>query len=260
MSLNYQISAVLITKNEAHNLVRCLDSLSFCDEIIIIDSFSTDGSSEICKQYPKVKFFEHKFLGYGPQKRLAVEKATNKWVFSIDADEWVTPQLASEVTQLLKSGGKSNIYAVPRTLIFLGQALKHCGEHKRPVVRLFNKEFANFNAVNVHEEVLPIVGGEQVGCLNSEIMHNSYRSLSDYLQRLNHYSDAMALKMLQNTKGVSTPNSLTIGARFVLTFIKIYFLRAGFLDGIRGLIWSLSSAYANAIKYAKYYELKIKKN
>ena len=265
MSLNYQITAVLITRNEERNIARCLNSLSFCSEIIIVDSFSTDKTKEISLSYPQVKFFEAEFLGYGPQKQLAVSKASHDWIFSIDADEWCTDELQRELSSFFHESKipELKIYAIPRTLIFLNRPLNFSGENRRPVVRFFHKSFANFNDAKVHEEVLPLQNenvqvkpsGQRMKGLNGEIMHLSYHSLSDYILRMNHYSEAMAKKIVLQNSSPKLPNPFTLLLRFKITFIKIYFLRLGILDGMRGLIWSLSSAYANVIKYAKYYEL-----
>ena len=262
-----QISAVIITKNEEKNLAKCLESLPFCDEIIVVDSMSTDQTEIIARKNPKVKFFNQPFLGYGPQKRMAVNMASNDWIFSIDADEWATEQLTSEMLQLKPSLDhlKYKIFSIPRTLIFLGKSLNFSGENKRPVIRFFNRKYANFNDVLVHEEIVPLASLDknlpQIFKLKHELLHQSYSSLEDYLGRLNHYTTAMSRKILDSKSSdkQQIPSTLILGVRFFYTFIKIYVFYAGFMDGIRGFIWSLSSAFANAIKYAKYYELLLNK-
>jgi glycosyltransferase involved in cell wall biosynthesis len=259
------ISAVIITKNEAKNIQKCMESLSFCDEIVIVDSQSTDQTKELALTFQNVKWVDQPFLGYGKQKQMAVAHATHDWILSIDADEWATPELIQEMQDLKNHLHQqtTQIWSIPRTLIFLGAPLHYCGEYARPVTRFFHKAAANFNDALVHESVVATTSSTHqltYGNLKHQLMHRSYTSLEDYLARSNKYTTEMAIKLDQTHPHPGAPSVLTILGRFGFTFFKIYILYAGFLDGMRGLIWSLSSAFANAIKYAKYYELLITKN
>lgn len=250
MMTEIKISAVIITKNEAHTIERCIRSLLWCDEIIILDSMSTDKTKELClKLSNKVKFFESAFLGYGPQKRLAVSKATYDWILSIDADEEITPQLAKEIQIEINATTDPNIaYKLARTLVFMGTKMRFSGETKRPILRLFNRKIFNFNEVNVHEEV---IGPGKIKYLKEEMLHYSYKNWNDYLHKLNHYTDQMALKLSAN----QSQKAILPMLRFVLTFVKIYILKLAFLDGRTGFTWAISSSYANMLKYLKFDEL-----
>lgn len=246
---NIKISAVIITKNEEHTIQRCLNSLLWCDEIVILDSFSTDTTKILSlKTSPKVKFYESTFIGYGPQKQLAVSKATHQWILSIDADEEISISLAQEIVAALKNDDNPEIgYRLARTLVFMGKKLSFSGEAKRPILRLFHKKFFNFNDAIVHEEV---VGAGKVINLKQEMLHYSYKNWHDYVAKLNHYTDQMALKLhLQKSHKSSMPKM-----RFCITFLKIYFFKLAILDGAAGFSWAISSSFANMLKYLKFDE------
>ena len=247
---NLKISAVIITKNEEHTIARCLKSLEWCDEIVILDSFSTDNTKLIATTYsPKVKFFASQFKGYGPQKQLAVSYATNDWILSIDADEEISFALANEIQFCLQQNSDENIaYKTPRTLVFMGHKMRFSGETKRPILRLFNRLQFNFNDANVHEEV---VGNGKLHALKSEMLHYSYKNWNDYVAKLNHYTEQMALKLhRQNSHKRAIP-----ALRFFATFIKIYIFKLGLLDGSAGFSWAISSSFANMLKYLKFDEI-----
>jgi glycosyltransferase involved in cell wall biosynthesis len=245
-----KISAVIITKNEEHTIERCIRSLLWCDEIVILDSFSTDKTKLISqKTTPKVKFFESIFLGYGPQKQLAVSHASYDWILSIDADEEISEPLAQEIMDLLHTHDQTNIaYKIPRTLVFMGHKMRFSGEAQRPILRLFHRSQFNFNDANVHEEV---VGSGRVNTLNQEMLHYSYKNWNDYITKLNHYTEQMALKLYQKK---SQKKSLPM-LRFFITFFKIYLLKGGILDGKAGFSWAISSSFANMLKYLKFDEI-----
>lgn len=241
------ISAVLITKNEEFVIEKCLSSLQWCDEIIIVDSCSTDKTKFLSMQFgDKVKFYDQPFLGYGLQKKFAVSKASHDWILSIDADEVITQELSHEILDLMKNNPNPNTsWKIPRTLVFMGTKLNFSGESKRPVLRLFNKNFFNFNDAIVHEEV---IGNGTTKCLVNEMLHFSYKNWSDYIVKLNNYTDQMAEKLkMQNCNKNAFP-----ALRFLTTFIKIYFLKLGFLDGKAGFTWAISSSFANMLKYLKF--------
>ncbi len=247
---NIKISAVIITKNEEHTIQRCLNSLAWCDEIVILDSLSTDTTKTLAlKTSAKVKFYESSFLGYGPQKQLAVSKATHDWILSIDADEEITPALAQEITVTLQQNSNHEIaYRLARTLVFMGTKLAFSGEGKRPILRLFHRKYFNFNDANVHEEV---VGLGKILNLKEEMLHYSYKNWNDYVAKLNHYTDQMAIKLYRNKSQKSAMPIL----RFCTTFFKIYVLKLAILDGRAGFSWAISSSFANMLKYLKFDEI-----
>lgn len=244
------VSAVIITKNESASLERCLSSILWCDEIIIVDSQSTDNTREIAERFsPKVKFYDQSFLGYGKQKQLAVSKASFDWILSIDADEVISEELGKEIQSHLSQDPSPMIaHKIPRTLVFMGTKLQFCGEAKRPVLRFFHRKNFNFNDARVHEEV---VGQGTVQCFEHEMLHFSYKNWTDYVTKLNHYTDQMAIKLKE--KGFKKSASPTL--RFLGTFFKIYFLKLGILDGKAGFTWAISSGFANMLKYLKFDDL-----
>lgn len=245
-----KISAVIITKNEEHTIARCINSLLWCDEIVILDSFSTDKTKSIAQNTsPKVKFSEASFMGYGSQKQLAVSKASHDWILSIDADEEITTELATEISNTLNANPATSVaYKIPRTLVFMGKKMCFSGENRRPILRLFHRSQFNFNDANVHEEIM---GSGSLRVLKNEMLHYSYKNWHDYLAKLNHYTDQMAIKLHKlNSQKIPLPV-----LRFFMTFFKIYILKLAIFDGSAGFTWAISSSYANMLKYLKFDEI-----
>lgn len=247
--MSIKISAVIITKNEEANILRCLHSLSWCHEVIVVDSNSTDQTVSLA-QTAGAKVIDQKFLGYGAQKHFATQQASYDWIFSIDADEEVTPELANEILATIQIAPPQQAFHVPRTLFFMGKKLHFSGENKKGVLRLFNRQFFQFNLASVHEEVK---GNGEVLSLNNELIHYSYKNWSDYIQKMNHYSEKMAEKLVSENKKLTFPK-VAPWSRFLITFFKIYIIKLGFLDGLTGFSWAISSAYAHFLKYSKFLE------
>lgn len=246
------VSAVLITFNAARLLAAVLESVRWCDEIVVVDSGSTDQTLTIAQQYG-CRIMHRDFDGFGPQKQFAVSLARNHWVLALDADEIITPELGREIQQKVGEAvaGKdaSRAFTVPRTLIFLGRLMRYGGEHKQPQLRLFDKRYGNYNAAPVHETIE--INGP-VGRLTHEMLHDSYASLHDYFGKFNQYTtagaEAMASRGKKGTKGA-------VILRFPLTFLKEYFLKLNVLNGYPGFVWSLFSALYPVAKYAKLREI-----
>lgn len=169
------LSTVIITFNEAHNLERTLSKLTWCDEIIVVDSGSTDGTLEICASFG-CKIFHRAFDGYGPQKQYAMSLAKNKWVLCLDADEVLTDALVTELQQEMQDP-QFDGYLIPLTLVFLGREFKYGSEAWKYFLRLFNKELGNFDDSMVHEKV--VLDGRKKKLVN-HILHYSYRNISHY--------------------------------------------------------------------------------
>lgn len=238
-----ELSIILIAKNEAENIRRCLDSVRWADEIIVVDSGSEDDTLKIAREYtPHV--FSESWHGFGRQKNIALNKASKPWVFSIDADEWLTPEGVEEIKSVINHA-KFAGYHVPRRNSYCGQFIKYGDVGRDKVLRLFKREAARFSDDRVHERV--IVDGS-VGELKHFILHDSYRDLEDLMERMNRYTTLSAEARFKAGKQASLWKAFT---HSVWAFIKSYFIRRGFMDGRMGFIVAVSSAESSYYRYAK---------
>jgi glycosyltransferase involved in cell wall biosynthesis len=237
------ISVILITKNEAALIRQALDSVAWADEIVVVDSGSTDGTVEICREYTD-KVFETDWPGFGPQKNRALDHARGDWVLSIDADEHLTPELAQEIRQVL-AAPQAVGYKLPRLSSFCGRYMRHSGWWPDPVLRLFRRDAGRFSDDRVHERV--IVDGT-VRTLNGLLLHESYRSLDQLLDKVNHYSREGALARHEKGKQAGLGKAIGHG---IWAFVRTYLLRRGFLDGAEGFIVAFSNAEASYYRYLK---------
>ena len=248
------ISAVIIAKNEEDKILRCLDSLkSFAADIVVVDSMSADHTAEVCRN-SGCRVFQREFDGYGNQKQFAVDQASNDWVFSIDADEVVTPGLQSEMKEL--SGASSlpfDAYIIPFSLVYMGQILRHSGVGHETHLRLFNRNKGRFTTSPVHEG---IVTTGSTGRLRSRILHYSYRDIRHHIEKINTYTSQAAEGLVNKGKHYS---GLEIALKFPLSFFTHYIIKGGILDGFPGFVWSWLSAFYASLKLAKTAELQKKK-
>ncbi len=237
------ISVIIITYNEEKRLDPCLKSVAWADEIIVVDSFSKDKTVEIAQRYTN-KVFLRSFKGYGSQKAFALAQAKGEWVLSVDADERVSESLKKEIKEAIK---RSDIfgYYIPRQSFFCGKFIKHSGWFPDYQLRLFKRDRARFEERLVHERV--IVEGK-VGRLKSPLLHYTYNSLTEFLEKMERYTELWAEEQKRKGKKGGILKGFGHG---VWTFLKMYFLRLGFLDGRYGIL--LASLYANytLIKYTK---------
>ncbi len=238
------LSVVLITKNEEHNIRRCLDSVKWADEIVLIDSQSTDRTVEIAKEYG-AKIYSPQWKGYGPAKQEGVNKATSEWILSIDADEEVTSELADEIKSVLKTENIYNGCLINRHTSFMGKWINHCGWYPDYLLRLFRKKSGNFNDAVIHEKV-EINGKTRE--LKAELLHYSYPNLESYLKRFNRYTTLGAETAF--AKGKKARNFDIVFRPFV-SFIDHFITHQGFQDGIEGFIISVLSSVAVMVKYVK---------
>ncbi|MBN1384999.1 MAG: glycosyltransferase family 2 protein [Elusimicrobia bacterium] len=242
-----KISVVIITKNEQDDLPYCLENVKWADEIIVVDSGSTDTTVDTAKRFG-AKVFERKWEGYGIQKNFAIDKAVNKWVLSIDADEVISPELQREIKEIIKGSDDYVAFKIPRKLIFQGKFLRWGGCYPDYQIRLFRKGKARFNLDLVHEK-LDVDG--KIGRLKNSLEHHSYKNLSDYFERFNRYTTLNALKRFDNKNKFYLWQYLYAPIKF----IKIYFLKLGFLDGSAGLNWALLCSFFDIVKFLKLKEL-----
>jgi glycosyltransferase involved in cell wall biosynthesis len=244
-----KLSVIIITYNEQENIRGCLESVKWSDEIVIVDSFSSDKTVEIAREFtPKV--FQNKWTNFSEQKNLALEKASNEWVLWIDADERATPKLKEEVLTILNSEFSSfNSYYIPRRNHYFGRWIRHCGWYPDYKLRLFRRGKGRFNERTVHESV--IVEGKK-GYLKSNLDHHSYKNLSDHLDRIDKYASLAAQQMFRKGRRARVFDLLF---RPLARFIRMYLIKKGFLDGIYGLIVSVMGSFYVFMKYLKLWEL-----
>jgi glycosyltransferase involved in cell wall biosynthesis len=245
------VSAVIVTKNEESNIQDAIESVKGFSEIIVIDSFSSDHTVDICKNYTDKVFLEE-WQGYAKQKQKGIYKASMPWVLILDADERLTPELRSEISIVLENKTYNGFY-IPRKNFFLGKWIRHGGWWPDYTLRLFRKDMAFMQDREVHEKV--VVRGS-TGYLKNPMEHYTSRSLSDFIKKLENYSTLSAREMVQKD---FMPGIFSLIFRPLFTFFKMFFLRRGFLDGKYGLILSLLYSYYSFSKYTKLWENKIMK-
>jgi len=240
-----EISAILITKNEEDNVRDCLASLVFADEIVVVDSGSTDKTEEICRSDPRVRWFAEEWKGYGPQKNSALDKASAPWVFSIDADERVTEGLAREIAGMDLPSSPVEGYRVPRKSYFGKRWVRHGGWYPDHTIRLWRKNSGRFADRSVHE-VVRLSGS--VGTLRGDLLHYTYRDTADFLERMERYAALGAQELRKEGKRAAV---FDLVFRPPFTFLKMYLLRRGFLDGALGFRLALLYARYTFAKYSK---------
>jgi glycosyltransferase involved in cell wall biosynthesis len=245
--MKHKISIFIIAYNEAHIIAKCLEKLKTFDEIIVVDSGSTDATVSICESFG-AKVISHKFENFGLQKQFALEQTTHHWVLSLDADEVLSDALISEIHNINHT---ENIkaYTIPRTHVFLNKVFKNGAESKRPILRLFDKNFGNFTPNKVHETI-EIKGA--IGKLHQEMLHYTVFDINTAIQKQIKYA-LLSGELLHEKKKKSSTFKIII--KFPFDFIRYYFLQRNFLNGYEGFTWSMFAAFSNYLKYAKLKEL-----
>ena len=237
------LSVILITRNEAANIRECLQSVSWADEIVVVDSGSTDETAAIARSMG-ARVYEHDWPGFGPQKNRALGYAGKEWVFSIDADERVTPELRAELEQVMRDD-KAEGYYCPRLSQFCGTFIHHSGWYPDYVLRLFKRDAGRFSDSLVHESVK--LNGASAK-LKSPLLHYSYLTMNDVERKVEHYSSAAAQQMFQAGRRSNLAGAaLSAGWAFVRT----YFIRLGVLDGVAGWQIACMNTRTTWLKYRK---------
>ncbi|GGA63251.1 glycosyl transferase [Edaphobacter acidisoli] len=250
------LSVAIITLNEEANLARTLSSVAFADEVIIVDSGSSDRTLEIAHSFPHVKVFSESWKGFAAQKNSAIEKCTGTWVLSLDADEELTPELQNEIRLLLPGNPSADAYMLRRRNLFLGRWIKRGGYYPDPKLRLFRNHSANFAPATrftdrpVHET---IAFDGRLETLNHDLIHHAYPTIEGYIEHMDRYSTLGAeILVAKGTTSRSWP-AFFFNMRVVpqLTFIWNFFFRLGFLDGREGLLLHAYHSTYTSWKYAK---------
>jgi glycosyltransferase involved in cell wall biosynthesis len=251
MKIPLKISAVIITYNEEANIERCLDSLEgTADEVLVVDSFSSDRTADICKS-KGVDFIQHPFDGHIEQKNYALSCASNDYVLSLDADEALSQKLSQSI-QAAKQNWTEDGYSVNRLTNYCGKWIRHCGWYPDRKIRLWDRKKGCWGGVNPHDHVV-MEKNSRIGHLNGDLLHYSYPTIRDHISQINSFSDIAARAAFE--KGRQSNLALDICLNPMLTFFKKYFLKLGLLDGYEGFVISTSTAYGKFLKYIKLREL-----
>jgi glycosyltransferase involved in cell wall biosynthesis len=250
--MQIQLSVVIITFNEEKNIELCLSSVkAIADEIVVVDSFSTDKTKDICLRYG-AKFIEHQFDGHIEQKNWAITQASSPYILSLDADEALTPALIKEITQI-KNNWQFDGYSFNRLTNYCGKWIKHCGWYPDVKLRLWDSRKGAWKGTNPHDRYE--LDSQHIKHINGDILHYSYYSISDHIKQVNYFTDIAAKAAFAEGKR-SSLFKITINP--IIKFLRDYFFKLGFLDGYYGFIISIISSHATFLKYAKLKQLSSK--
>lgn len=243
-----QLSVVIITLNEEHNLGRCLESVrAVADEIVVVDSYSTDNTEAIARSFG-ARFVQRKFDGYVSQKNFADQQASYPHILSIDADEVLTPGLAREIAAI-KDNWQLAGYYLNRLTNYCGTWIRHGGWYPDKKLRLYHRQQGRWHGLLLHEEY-QVSAGAKTGRLKNDLLHYSFNSISDHLRQVDHFTNVSSQEMrLQGRR----PSFAPLLYKPVSKFIEMYLLKAGFRDGAAGFCIAVISSYAAFVKYAKFY-------
>lgn len=243
-----KITAIIPTLNEEVHIADAIKSVSFADEIIVIDSYSTDKTIEIAEKL-HVKIIKRKFDDFSSQKNFAIDQAKHSWIYILDADERVTPEVEVEILNAVKNPKDFVGFYVKRTFYFCGRKLNYGGCQRGKVVRLFLKEYCRYNGSPVHET---IIAKGKLGFFKNKIEHYSYKSYDHYISKMNHYGALRGKQFFNEGRKV---NFYHILIKPFARFIIHYFIRLGFLDGFPGYVFAKTQAYGVYTKYLKLWHL-----
>lgn len=240
------LSVTLIVKNEEKNLAKCLDTVKWADEIVVLDAGSEDKTIEIAKQYTDKIYINSDWQGYGMQRQRLQEYASSDWILMLDADERLTPELIAAVKNVLINDDRNKVFALPRLSWCFGKFIRHSGWYPDYVTRLYAKNKAKYNAQLVHEK-LEYANEIELVKLKGDLLHYTYRNLEHYLVKSAGYASAWAEQRKKKGKSASLLQGISHG---LACFLKMYVFRFGFLDGKQGLLLALLSGHSTFAKYA----------
>ncbi len=247
---NQRISACIICGNEIRNIERCLKSVQWADEIVVVDSFSDDGTFDVAKRYTS-SVYRQKWLGYIGQKKHAASKATCPWILFVDADEEVSAGLRDEIEQTFSKPIEEGLngFNCPRLVFYLGRWIRHGDWYPDMKLRLFRKDFGECGGEEPHDRIT--VEG-RVANFKNPLNHYTYTSITDQINQINRFSSISA-DIGRNRK---SPSCFTMWGHTLFRFFRCYFLKRGFLDGVPGLIVAINVSFGAFLKYAKLWDLK----
>lgn len=239
------LSIIIITKNEAGDIRACLESVAWAEEIIVVDSGSTDNTVAICKELGAQVHVVHDWPGFGAQKNRALGYATGDWVLSLDADERVTPELRREIEIAMSDASPVAAYGIPRSSSYCGRFMRHSGWYPDYVTRLFKRGRARFSDDLVHERLI-VEGATKK--LHGELLHYAFGDLEEVLRKVDQYSTAGAQKKHRQGEKATLTGAVMRG---LWSFVRTYLLRGGFLDGREGFMLAVSNAEGTYYRCAK---------
>lgn len=239
------LSVSIIVKNGEPLIRRCVESVAWADEIIVVDSGSTDHTCNICRELGAQVTQTADFPGYGQQKNRALDRTTGDWVLALDHDEWVSPQLREEIQAVTANSGDTVAYALPRLSNFCGRDMRHSGWWPDPVIRLFRRGEGRFSEDHMHDRL--VVNGK-LGKLEHPLRHDPMPTLDHVINKINGYSSAGARFNFAHGRRASLSQAIFHGW---WAFVRTYFLHAGFLDGREGFMLSVSNAEGTYYRYLK---------
>jgi len=240
-----KLSTIIIAKDAEVTIRRCIESVAWAGEIVVVESGSRDRTADICRELGAKVHQTADWPGFGPQKNRALGLAAGEWVLSLDSDEWVTPELRAEIERAIAAPGGRSAFRIPRRSSFCGRTMRHSGWWPDYVLRLFRRGAARFSDDLAHERLIP---GGAVGTLAQPIMHEAVTDLDQMLVKMNAYSTAGARMFHEKGRRASLLKALLHGG---WAFFRTYFLRAGFLDGREGLMLAIANAEGSYYRYLK---------
>jgi glycosyltransferase involved in cell wall biosynthesis len=249
MNQSRSLTAIVPTFNEEENISDCLTSLSFADEILVVDSFSTDRTVEIARRIPKTRVLQHEYSGNGPQCNWAMDQAAGPWILIVDADERVPAELAREIERLLEKGPAADRYLLKRRNFFLGKEIRGSGWGRDRLVRLLRNGSARYPEQRVHAD---IAVAASTPTLAAPLVHFTCRSMNAYLEKLHRYAEWGAADLQQRGRSAS---GAAVLLRPAWRFFRSFVLEAGFRDGTAGLVVCGLQAYGVFLKWARLWEM-----
>lgn len=250
-----KLSATIITYNEERNIQACIESvLDIADEIIVVDSYSKDRTAEICLSFPQVTFIENPFSGHVEQKNFAINQSQYDYILSLDADERLSEKLKDEILQWKNSNdATADAFSMPRLNNYCGKWIRHSGWYPDRKVRLWNKNKGQWGGVNPHDKVI-LNENSTLQNLKGQILHYTYQNTKQHDEQIEKFTSIAAQESFRKNKKVFILPHLILYPFY--SFIKVYFIKLGFLDGYYGLVLSLKHSWYKYLKYFKLYQLK----